>query len=228
MNQLIAIFLEPGRLFAELKDRPNFWVPLLLSIGLTVVMTLMYFGKVDGDWFADYQLAASGKELSASEMAQAKKMMPSAHALGYIGAVVGALSIAVLTVVVALYYLLAARIVGASVSFRQGLSLTAWSGVPTLLGLIVAIIGIFGMGPETPLESLMLTQVDPLLVQLPLDHRWSSLAKQFSLLSLWSIYLAALGWRSWGRTGWAQALTVASIPYLLIYGGMAVFALLRS
>lgn len=100
--------------------------------------------------------------------------------------------------------------------------------MPGLLGLIVAIIGVLGMSPQTALESLMLTNIDPLLVQLPLDHPWSKLAKQFSLLTLWTTYLAALGWRIWGRTSWTQAVTVAALPSVLFYGGMAIFALLSS
>lgn len=228
MSHLIDIFLEPGRVFAALKDKPSFWLPFSLSIVLTVVLTLMYFGKVDSEWFVDQQLAASGKEMSASEIAQAKQVMPSARTMGYIGAPVGALMIAFITALMALYYMLAGRITGAATSFRHGLALTAWSGMPGLLGLIVAIIGIVGMSPQTSLESLMLTNFDPLLVQLPLDHAWSGLAKRFSLLSLWSIFLAALGWRTWGRTSWAQAVTVAAIPSVLFYGVMAIFALLKS
>ncbi|MGD9584833.1 MAG: YIP1 family protein [Lysobacterales bacterium] len=228
MRFLIDIFLEPGRVFAALKDKPSFWLPLSLSIVLTVVMTLMYFGKVDSEWFVDHQLAASGKEMSASEIAQAKQVMPSARTMGYIGAPVGALAIAFISALMALYYMLAGRITGAATSFRHGLSLATWSGMPGLLGLVVAIIGIVGMSPQTSLESLMLTNFDPLLVQLPLDHAWNGLAERFSLLSLWSIFLAALGWRTWGRTSWAEAVTVASIPSVLVYGVMAIFALLKS
>ncbi len=228
MTHLINIFLEPGRVFAELKDKPTFWLPLLLSIVLTVVLTLMYFGKVDSEWFTDYQLTASGKEMSANEIAQAKQVMPSARTMGYIGAPVGALAVAFISALMALYYMLAGRITGATTSFRHGLSLTVWSGMPGLLGVIVAIIGILGMSPQTPLESLMLTNFDPLLVQLPLDNAWSGLAKRFSLLTLWTLYLSALGWRSWGRTSWTQAVTVAAIPSVLIYGGMAIYALLQS
>ena len=42
------------------------------------------------------------------------------------------------------------------------------------------------MTPRTPLESLTLLNVDPLLLQLPMDDRWSSLAKGFSLLTPWT------------------------------------------
>jgi hypothetical protein len=67
--------------------------------------------------------------------------------------------------------------------------------------------------------------VDPLLVQLPMDHDWSRLAKSFSLLNFWAWFLAALGWRTWYRTGWGQAVFVAVLPSVVIYGAMALFAI---
>jgi len=228
MSHLINIFLEPGKVFAELKEKPTFWLPLLLMTVLTVAMTLMYFGKVDSDWLMDQQLAASDADMSAEKIAEAKKVMPSAKTMGYIGAPFAIIGIAVVSSLMALYYMLAGKITGNRTSFRHGLSLTAWASVPSLLGMVVAIIGIFSMTPQTTLDSLMLTNVDPLLVQLPVDHTWSSAAKHFSLLTFWSIFLTALGWRVWGKTSWTQAFTVATIPSLLTFGVIALFALMKS
>lgn len=123
MRFLIDIFLEPSRVFVALKDKPTFWLPLLLGIVLTVVMTLMYFGKVDSDWFMDHTLAASGKEMSANEIAQAKQMMPGARTMGYVGAPIGAIVVAGIYALLALYFMLAGRITGATTSFRHGFSL---------------------------------------------------------------------------------------------------------
>jgi hypothetical protein len=228
MSHLINIFLEPGKVFAELKEKPTFLLPMALMIVLSAVMVLMYFNKVDGDWFSDHQLAMSGKEMSAMEIEQAKKMMPSAPIMGVFGAVFGSIVITLIMLVMAFYYWLAGRISSVPVSFKHGLSLVSWSGVPSLLGLVVAIVGVVMMEPQTGLESLALTRIDPLLVQLPFDHAWSSFAKNVDLLSLWSIFLSALGWHIWGKTSWAQAIAVAATPYVLIFGGMAAWAMMKS
>lgn len=225
MSHLINIFVEPTKTFAELKEKPTFWLPLILLTVLSIVMTLSYFNTVDPDWLIDHQLAASGKEMSASEIAQAKSVYPSAPVMGIIGAVVTPIMITIITLLVALYYMLAGKITGGTVSFRHGLSLTAWAGVPAQLSLIIAIVGVFMMEPQTGLESLMMTNFDPLIVQLPFDHTWSGLAKGFNLLTIWTIALTALGWRVWNRSSWTQAIVVAIIPSLIIFGGMAVFAL---
>jgi len=199
-----------------------------LMIVLSVVMTLLYFNKVDPDWLTSHQLAMSGSEMTANEIEQAKKMMPSAPVMGIIGAVIGPIMIVLITMLMALYYMLAGKITGNVVPFKHAMSLVSWAGVPSNLALVIAIVGIVMMEPQTALESLMLTNVDPLIVQLPYDHAWSSFAKNFNLLSLWSVVLVAIGWRTWGRTGWGQAFVVALIPTLIIFGGMASWAMMKS
>ena len=89
-----------------------------------------------------------------------------------------------------------------------------------LLGLVVMREMLLAE-PDTTLESLMLTHVDPLIVDTTGSH-WHRLATSADLLSLWSIFLAALGWRVFTRASWTQAIVVAVLPYLVVYGVMAV------
>jgi hypothetical protein len=134
---------------------------------------------------------------------------------------------AAVTALYAVYFRLAGRVTGTGTSFRQGLALSTWANMPILLGLAASLVAVATMQPQTSLESLMLLNADPLLVQLPVDDRWSALAKNFNLLTLWALFLTALGWRTWGRTGWLQAGIVALLPAVVIYGGMALYALTK-
>lgn len=95
-----------------------------------------------------------------------------------------------------------------------------------LLGTIVMLVGVVMMSPQTSIESLGLTHLDPLLLQLPIDSPWKKLATSFDLLSFWNIFLVALGWKTWGKTGWAEAIAVALIPSIVIYGCFALLALI--
>jgi hypothetical protein len=226
MSHLIDIYLQPGKVFAALKDKPTFLVPLLLSIVVGVVMVGLYFAQVDGVWLVD-RMASANPEATAKEVEQMRKVMPSARVMGYFG-MAGLLVVTVLvTLVIALYYWIAGKIAGHALSFRHGLSLTAWSGMPMLLGGIVGLVGVITMTPQTPMESLQVLNIDPLFVELPLDHAWSTFAKGFSLLMPWAIGLAALGWRTWFRTGWGQAVFVAALPYVVYFGALAAVALLK-
>ena len=141
MSHLINIFLEPGKVFAELKEKPTFLVPLLLVALVSAAMTFMYFMKVDGSWFIDHTLLSSGKEMSSAEIAQAKSFMPGAKMMGYISLITTPIFTAIMVVVIALYYMLAGKISGSVIGFKQGLSLASWSSMPMLLGAIVVLVG---------------------------------------------------------------------------------------
>ena len=226
MSHLINIFLEPGKVFTELKEKPTFLLPLALVSLTMAALYFIYFMKVDSAWFIDNMLLAGGKEMSAAEMAQAKSVFPSAKVMGYIATVTTPIAIVIVTLLMALYYFVAGKVTGSLIGFKQGISLASWSSMPMLLGAIVALVGVFMMSPQTNLESLMLTNLDPLLLQLPTDSPWKKLASAFSLLTFWSLFLTATGWKIWGKTSWAEAIMVAIIPSIVIYGAMALWALI--
>lgn len=226
MTHLVDIYLQPSKVFAELKEKPTFWLPLILVAVASVAMVLMYYMKVDGQWYIDHMMLAMGSDRSAAELEQIRKSMPGAQTMGYFGALSAVIGLVIVSLLYALYFMLAGKIAGVATSFKHGLSLTCWSNMPTLLGAIVAIIGVLMMTPQTTIESLMLANIDPLLVQLPVDNPWSALAKSFSLLSIWVWFLLALGWRTWTRSGWLQAIIVAILPSVVIYGVIALFVLL--
>ena len=224
--QMIDIFLDPAKVWTQLKERPTFLMPALVVAAATMLAAMLYFFHVDPVWFADYQIQAMGKEMSASEVAQVQAFMPGARTLAWITAATTLLTFAIIYALVALYYLLAGKVGGHAVTFRHGLALTTWSSMPMLVVAVVSIIGTYTSSPQTSYESLQMLSVDPLLVQLPMDHDWSTLAKSFSLINLWTSFLAVLGWKTWFRTSWGQAFFVVLLPLVLIFGGMALFAAL--
>lgn len=229
MSHLINIFLEPAKVFEDIREKPTFWTPLLLLVVLTAVATMSYFLTVDPAWFAEHQVAqviAQSPQMSSEEIAQMQAFMPGARTMGWIAGPSALIFMTLIFLVYGVYYLLAGKVTGHPVSFRHGLALVSWASMPMLLGALVLLGAVLTSSPQTPLESLQLTNVDPLLVQLPIDHDWSTLAKSFSLLNFWVWFLAALGWKTWFRTGWGQALFVALLPSIVIYGVMALFAII--
>jgi hypothetical protein len=228
MSQLIDIFLDPAKAWAQLKERPTFLVPALIVAFASTLAAMLYFFHVDPAWFAHYQMqaVAASQDLSASELAQMEKMMPGARVLAWITGVTTLIAFAIIYLVMAVYYLLAGKVSGNAVDFRRGLALATWSSMPMVIAAVVALIGVYTSPAQTSYESLQMLNIDPLFVQLPMDHDWSRLAKSFSLINFWAWFLAALGWKTWFRTGWGQAVFVAVLPSLVVYGVMALFAIL--
>lgn len=224
--QLVDIFLDPAKHFAAEKEKPTFLLPVAVFVLATAASVLAYHLRVDPAFFIDFQLSMAGREMTAAEIEQAKQFMPGARTSGYIGAVASAIFIPIMFAVFAVYYLLAGKIAGAPIRYKHGLSLMAWSSMPAVLTALVALVGALTMAPQTAQYSLMLTHVDPLLVELPFDHPLSTLAKSFNLLGLWSIALGAIGWKTFAKSGWGAAVVVAALPTVLIYGIWLLIALL--
>ena len=222
MTTLVDIFLQPAKAFADLRERPTFLVPFLVLAGLSVALTLAYFLRVDGAWYTGHMFASANADVSAQDLEKLKSAMPGTTTMAVFGAISGVVGIAIVAALTALYLWIAGKITGKDVGYRRGLSLGLWSAMPGVLGLLVALVGALTMSPQTGLESLMLTHADPLLVQLPADHRWNRLAESFDLLSLWSIFLLALGWKTFARSSWAQAIVVAILPSVIVLGVVAL------
>jgi hypothetical protein len=223
--QLVDIYLDPAKAFAAEKEKPTFLLPLAIMVAVSAAMILVYFLRVDPAWYQDFQFSMMAQEMTAAEIAQAKAFMPSARTQGYIGAASVAIVIPIMYLVIALYYFLAGKIAGAGLGFRHGLSLAAWGAMPTVLGAVVGLVGALTMAPQTAQHTLMLTRIDPLLVQLPFDHALSGLAKGFDLLGLWSIALGAIGWKAFTRSGWGASVFVAALPSVVIFGVWLAVAL---
>lgn len=229
MSHLINIFVEPAKVFAAQKEKPSFLAPFAVVALATAVSVLVYFMTVDPAWFQTHQemqMLAQNPDLTREQIEQARAFMPGARVSGYIGAASAVIFMAIVFAIMGLYYLLAGKVTGNAASYKHGLSLSAWASMPMVLGALVVIGGVLTSSNQTPYESLQLLNIDPLLVQLPYGHDWSTLAKSFSLLNFWVWFLAALGWKTWFRTGWGQAIVVAVLPSVVIYGVMVLFAIL--
>ena len=228
MSHLFDIFLQPDKAFAGLRERPTWLLPLSILLAFSAALPLFYFLSVDGAWYTQQMLASAGRELSAADAEKMQAMMPGAQRLAVVGAISAALVGLIVSCLYALYLMLAGKITGAAIDFRRGLTLACWSKMPMLLGMVVVLVGVSRMSPQTSLESLMLTNADPLLFHMPTQNPWSALARAFSLLDFWVWGLMALGWRTFARASWTQSIVVSVLPSVLFFAILAAVAMFKS
>lgn len=226
MKDLLDIFLQPGPVLARQYEKPNGWLPMLVIAAAGAMFTYLYFSAVDAGWFFRESVERSGQELSAAEAAAMERSAdnPAFIWTSTIGSLLGVM---VYMLLWAVYFLLAGKLTGLAVSFKQGLGLSGWASMPSVVGSLLAIYGTVGMAPQTFIGDLMLTSLDPMLMQLPADSPWKTFATSFNFLNLWTIGLAALGWKLWSRdAGWTRSLVVAALPFAVIHGYQIVRALM--
>lgn len=227
MKDLVDIFLQPGPVLLKQYEKPNGWLPVLLLAVAAAAFAYLYFSKVDGEWFMRAALDRQGRELTREQIDAQSAVGGGSAMLIWPSTILALAFTAVFQMILGLYYMLAGKLAGLAVGFKQGLGLAGWSAMPTLIGTLLGIYGTFGMSPQTYIDALSLTTLDPMLVQLPPESPWKTLATSSSFLTLWTIGLAALGWRLWSRGGgWVGAILVAALPQALIVSFQALKALL--
>lgn len=227
MKNLLDIFLQPQAVFAGLRAHPQPGLPFAVLLIASVLGTTLYFQKVDLGWFIEQSVLQSNADISDAELARIRDGSGVSVAR-WAAPLSSAIGLTVVLIIYGLYFWIAAKLSAVLLSFKEALALCAWSSMPTLINSVLILIGVLGMHPQTPLESLSLTTLDPLIVQLPLDHPWKTWASSFTLLIFWTTYLGALGWRELaGSSSWRGPLIVAILPSAAIFGGMAIAALTR-
>jgi len=227
VKDLIDIFLQPTPVLQRLQEKPTRLLPLALLCIASMVGTFLYFSAVDAAWFLERSVLQSNPDISE---AQLKAIRDSNTGNGFI-LWSATLSSGVVLLLILLayggYFWFAGKLSALSVSYKQGLALATWSSMPTLINSILIIVGTIGMDPQTPLESLSITTLDPLVIQLDADSPWKSLATSFTFLAFWTVWLGALGWKTWTRAErWITPLVIAAAPSVGIFGFMIIKALL--
>ena len=210
------VILAPSPTFARLKEKPRPFIPLLVLILLTLAVSCWYVSSLDFAWFREHMLAAQGpmKPEARAAMAQfltPKTMMWSSGA----GAVLGT---PLICAIVALYYLLAGKVMGTGIGYGKWFGFAVWTSIPRLLALPLSALQILTSGGRLAPEDMNMVSLNYLLLHVPMSSPWFGFATNLDLSSVWSIALAVLGLKAWTGRSTAACVTVAVLPYAVVYG----------
>jgi hypothetical protein len=227
---LQALLFEPRKGFAELDARPRFWAPLLLLSLLQAALSYGYVSFVDLEWLVDLQLRSTSLGANLTEAELARMAQQAAGQVGFragLAAVSAALVIPLMLLVGGVFLWLATKVTGVERSFRHWFALSTWCTLPvTLIGMALAAVVLFtattNQVPQAALQPLSLNEI---LLHRESDQPGYSLFSSMNLLQLLSIYLTAMGLKVWTNRSWTYCIIVAALPFALVFGPWAFFAL---
>lgn len=224
---LVAIFAEPAKAMEAVRARSMVWLPLLLLVLGNIAMMLWYYQVVDFAWLQDHILNAD-PNTTAEQREMARGFMTRGVMLGStVGSM--ALMIPLMLALLAVYYLLAAKVIGNDLGYGKWFAFATWSAVPSLLVLPAMAVQLLlndngQIGPEA-LNPLSLNQ---LLFHLPVSDPWAGLLNALGLTTLWSIAVAVIGMRVWTGKSIGTSAVVVLLPQVVVFGAWALFIALRS
>ena len=223
---LTDLFFAPSEAFAALLKRPTVLLPLVLLMALNAGFTVYWLQRVDPIAFMKMQMQQSGQwdKMPADQrggiLESQAKFFPYFAFIGVVAVpIVTLIFAAVLTFVFRFFY-------AGEVTFKKGLSLTAWASVPVslvavpLLALVLYLKDDFLVNPQEVLQA------NPtLLVEKDAVHKSVfSFLSSLDLFSFWMIGLLAIGFGLASRKPASSAVWGVAMPwavYVLVKSGLA-------
>ena len=223
MNNLalsVALATAPASAFAELRERPRFWFPLLLVVLTTAGLTYWYYAIVDIDWLKDLLLSNDANFQKGNEEQRAATLGMFDRKTMLWGSLVGTfVMLPVVFVLQALYLLLAAKVTNLSQGFKHWFALVSWTALPVLLtNLIAAIMLLMSDTSQIAPGALQPLSLDELLFHMPPGSPGQTLIASLGIPAFLSWALAIIGVREWSQRSWAFSAVVVLLPWVIIYG----------
>jgi hypothetical protein len=210
------VILEPSPTFARLKAKTSAWLPLLVLILLSLAIMYWWVTTLDFGWLREHMLSAQGNAKPEMRAAMERSLTPTSMLwMSGIGAVAGTL---VALAVSALYYLVASKVMGVPIGYGKWFGFSVWTSVPRLLTLPLSALQIMTSHGRLAPEDLNMVSLNYLMFHLPLTNPWASLLGSLDLSMFWSIVLAVIGLKAWTGRSTGTCVTVALLPYVIVYG----------
>jgi hypothetical protein len=228
-SRLTGVFFEPGKTFADIAERPNFWVPLILMIAASLAFTIAISQRIGWDRVVRHQLESRVAQMSDQQREAISRTMDMqvkmVSIFGYAGGILG----------VPISYLIMGGILlgivrgimSAPVRFKQSFAILCYANLPGLIFTVLAIMVMFLKNPDdfnlqNPLVFNPGAFMDP---QSPLKFL-HSVASSLDLFTIWTILLVATGVKAAGgkKLSFGGALTAVALPWAILVLGRALLA----
>lgn len=209
------VVLDPAPTFLRLKTNTNAYLPLVISVLLSLAIMAWWINTLDFDWLREHMLATHPTAEPEVRQAIADTLTPEFMMwTSGIASVIGNLLILATT---AAYYMLSGKIIGISIDYGKWFGFSVWSSVPRLFVVPLSMLQILTSHGELAPEDLNMLSLNYLLFHLPLSNPWAGLASIIDLTTFWSMALSTIGLKAWAGRSTATCMTVAVLPYVIIY-----------
>ncbi len=227
-SRLSGVFFEPGKAFADIAERPKWFLPLLLIILATVAFYVTYGqhvgwarfvqDQIDNNARMQQQMQSLSAEQRQQSLALQEKIMPITY---YVGPVIG---MPLMYLVSSLILLgIASGIMSAGVKFKQIFAIECYAGLVGIIAKALGIVVIFLKNPD------QFNLMNPLAFNPAafMDQKTASkfiytLASGCDLFVIWVLILTVIGLKAAAgkklSTGAAAVAVVLPYVVLLLLG----------
>jgi hypothetical protein len=217
--RLVGVFFEPTKTFEDVAARPNFWVPLILVLGLALVYLVLFSQHVGWERMIRQQLESSSRatQLTPEQREMQLQMgLKFAPVAGYLGVLLG-IPVGYL-IWAAILLGIVKGILSAPVRFKQVYAAFCYAGMPGLLMTILAIVVMYMKAPgDFNLANPLVFNPGALLERATTSKFVYSLASSLDLFRLWTLILVGIGLKAAGgkKLSMGGAMGAVFVPWAL-------------
>jgi hypothetical protein len=216
IGRLFGVFFEPGKVFADVTQRPRWIAPVLVSI--IVGLGLVYAISTHVGWEQTVrQTLANNQRVADLPADQRERMIATGTKFASIGGWISALAAPLFILIIAAVLAgLFNGLLGAELKFAQAFAVTAYAMLVRALFTALLILLVYLKPPED--FNPQISPFSPAAYMNRLDTpKWLfSLAGSLDLFTLWAIVLLAIGFSVAARKmSFSKSLTVIAIPWLV-------------
>lgn len=225
-GRLITVLISPGKTFRSIAERPTWAVPLVVFVVLAVVLGYLVHQRTDYREVMEWTMAERGVEMGAEDM---DRMVDIQEKFGGVGAVVGGVLVALISLFFALLYWVGLKLAGGELSYKTALSVSLYAGMPVAIQLLLSIVLLLprqAIDPEQLASRNFLASNLAFLAPEEAGPALTNLLASFDFFAFWGLVLAIIGFRIAARVSTAAAAVVVIFLWLLGVGIRVGFAAL--
>jgi hypothetical protein len=230
LARLTGVFFEPGRTFADVAQRPSWFVPMLLTVLFGLIFCVVVGQRIGWDNVAQQQMEKRMATMQPEQREQAMKQADltkkitqvSAYVIAVIGPAIGYL------IAAAVLMGIVAGILSAPVKFKQIFAIMCYSGMVGVVAAVLMVVVIFlkknpaDFDIQHPLAFNLGALMDP---NGPNKFLFA-LASSIDVFSIWRILLVAVGLKAAAgkKLSFGGALFAVLLPWAVLVLIGATFA----
>ncbi|MEO7997188.1 MAG: YIP1 family protein [Gemmatimonadaceae bacterium] len=219
MEDVIKIFYQPTAVFDNQRNN-SFVMPALIQTLLFAVIVFSMKNLISPFWDAESAraMAAQAAKMAASGQAMPEGAKAMSEKIASVTAMIGPLIAPWLTAIIGgLITWIAAKIVGAKLSYGQAATITSWAAFPAVLAFITTAIFGMMMDPQT-IRGVTDGQLGPgkFIDPNTTSRALVALFQQMDIFSVWTFILSGIGIAVVSRASLQTGLVGAAIKWGII------------
>ena len=220
LNILVNIFASPVNAYEDLQKNYPILLPLLLSIGISILSIALLYSNIDYKWLIDHMVELQAGDTSPAQQEQMRKGMGSMspRTMGMLASASIIIMLFIIYSLYAAYLLMISNLNNDGIGFKKWFSFISWSFLPSLLGGVASIVTILSSnnGQIAP-ETLNPLSLNELFFSLDPSHGMGAILASTDISIFWILTIMTLGYAKWTQRAYFNSFLLVSAPLLAYY-----------